>query len=126
MERCFSVVKNATPAEVEKEIRAQIDKMISMGIRPGHIDTHMGTLYGSEEFAKVYLNVAMEYGIPAMTIEFTEPVIERYKQQGYPISDGNASFAANYTLPKLDDFFAVPNGNTYEEKKENFIILLNL
>lgn len=116
----MSVVKNATPEEVETEVRAQIDKMISLGIRPGHIDTHMGTLYGSVGFAKAYLNVAMEYGIPAMAIEFSGPVLERFRAQGYPITDDMVAFAAGYTLPKLDDFFAVPNGKTYEEKMTNF------
>lgn len=120
----LSVVKNASPAEVEKEIRAQIDKFISLGIKPGHIDTHMGTLYGSLEFTKAYLNVAMEYGIPAMTIEFTEPVVERFRQQGYPITDELLAFASNYTLPKLDDFWAAPNGKTYEEKKAKFMELV--
>jgi chitin disaccharide deacetylase len=44
------VVINATPQEVEAEIRAQIDKMLELGYKPTHIDTHMGTLYGSPEF----------------------------------------------------------------------------
>ena len=38
------VVMHASPEEVEKEIRAQIDKAIAMGYQPNHIDTHMGTL----------------------------------------------------------------------------------
>jgi chitin disaccharide deacetylase len=49
------VVQNATPKEVETEIHAQIDKMLKMGYKPTHIDTHMGTLYGSPDFAKVFL-----------------------------------------------------------------------
>jgi chitin disaccharide deacetylase len=116
----MSVVKNASPEEVEKEVRAQIDKFISAGIRPGHIDTHMGTLYGSLGFAKAYLNVAMDYGIPAMAIEFTMPVLERFRAQGYPITDEMVAFASGYTLPKLDDFYSVPNGKSYAEKRANF------
>ena len=42
------VVMNATPREVDTEIRAQIDRMISLGLKPTHIDTHMGTLYGCQ------------------------------------------------------------------------------
>jgi predicted glycoside hydrolase/deacetylase ChbG (UPF0249 family) len=115
------VVKHATAAEVEKEIRAQIDKAISMGMKPSHIDTHMGTLYGSPEYVEVFLRVAEEYGIPANAIELSKPeVVEHFKSAGYPITDEVVKTMANYSLPKLDFFSSVPHGNTYEEKRENF------
>lgn len=47
------VVKSASAAEVEKEIRAQVERSISLGIRPGHLDTHMGTLYASAPFTEL-------------------------------------------------------------------------
>ena len=118
------VVQHATAEEVEKEIRAQIEKALSAGVKPGHIDTHMGTLYAKLGFTKAYLKVAMEYNIPAMVIEFTDDVIQRFKAQGYPITDELVTFAAGYSLPKLDDFWAVPPGKTYEEKKQNFFKLV--
>ncbi len=120
----IDVVKNASPKEVEMEIRAQIDKALALGVKPSHIDTHMGTLYGSVEFAQVYMKVAMEYGIPAMVIEFTDPVVARFREQGYPITDEMVAFASDYTLPKLDDFYAAPDGGTFEEKKQKFFELV--
>jgi chitin disaccharide deacetylase len=39
------VVKSATPAEVEKEIRAQVERALKVGIHPTHLDNHMGTLF---------------------------------------------------------------------------------
>jgi chitin disaccharide deacetylase len=118
------VVQNAKAEEVETEIRAQIDKALAFGVKPSHVDTHMGTLYGSLGFAQAYLKVAMEYNIPAMVIEFTDPIVERFRAQGYPITDEMLSFASEYTLPKLDDFYAAPDGGTYEEKKQNFYTLV--
>ncbi len=118
------VVQNATAEEVEKEIRAQIDKAISAGIKPGHIDTHMGTLYASLGFTKAYLKVAMEYNIPAMVIEFTKDVVEKFQGQGYPITKELIEFISNYTLPKLDAFYAALNGSSYQEKKQNFFKLV--
>ena len=53
------VVKHATAQEVDKEIRAQIDEALSLGVKPGHMDTHMGTVYGHPEFAKMYMNIAI-------------------------------------------------------------------
>ncbi len=35
------VVENATPEEVEKELRAQIEYTLSLGYHPDHMDTHM-------------------------------------------------------------------------------------
>src|SRR5690606_22315850 len=41
--------ERATPDDVEAEIRAQIEHAESMGIKPTHIDTHMGALYARPE-----------------------------------------------------------------------------
>jgi predicted glycoside hydrolase/deacetylase ChbG (UPF0249 family) len=118
------VVSHASPEEVEKEIRAQIDRSIKMGLHPTHIDTHMGTLYSRVDYAEVFFKVAMDYDIPANVIEFTPTRVEKFRKQGYPITEKMIENAGNYTLPKLDDFFSVPNGKTYEEKKANFFKLI--
>ncbi len=57
------VAKNATADEVEREIRAQVERALKMGIHPTHLDSHMGTLF-TAEFFPVYAKVAHEYGIP--------------------------------------------------------------
>ena len=109
---------------VEKEIRAQIEKALAAGVHPGHLDTHMGTLYGSAGFAQVYLKTAMAYHIPAMVIEFTPSVVKRFRQQGYPITDEMVKFVSSYTMPKLDDFYAAPEAATYAGKKQKFFALV--
>lgn len=115
------VVMNATAEEVKKEIKAQIDKAIAMGHNPSHIDTHMGTLYGHPAFVKAFFEVAVEYGIPANAIELSDPeVVKNFRAQGYPLTDDVVKLAANYPLPKVDNFTSAPNGKTYEEKVENF------
>lgn len=60
------VVENATPDEVESEIRAQVEQALSMGFRPTHLDSHMGTLFADPEFLDRYIKVGIEYGIPVM------------------------------------------------------------
>jgi predicted glycoside hydrolase/deacetylase ChbG (UPF0249 family) len=60
------VVKNASPDEVEKEIRAQLDRARSMGFEPTHLDSHMGTLFATPQFIERYLKVGMEEKIPVM------------------------------------------------------------
>ncbi|WP_372948154.1 ChbG/HpnK family deacetylase [Mariniphaga sp.] len=120
------VVMNATPQEVEMEIRAQIDKMLALGLTPTHIDTHMGTLYGSPEFLKVFLKVAEEYKIPANAIDLSNlKVAAFYREVGYPVNEEVIEMIGNYHLPHLDNFGSVPKGATYEEVKNNFYKLVN-
>ncbi|MCF6223233.1 MAG: polysaccharide deacetylase family protein [Flavobacteriaceae bacterium] len=116
-----AVVAHATVEDIEKEIRAQIEKSIALGHRPDHIDTHMGTLYGHPSFVKVFFKVAEEYGIPANVIDLSNPeVIDIFKARGFPIDESVIKLVESYTLPKLDFFTSAPKGNTYEEKIENF------
>ncbi|MEX0882187.1 MAG: polysaccharide deacetylase family protein, partial [Cyclobacteriaceae bacterium] len=57
------VVKNASPDEVEKEIRAQIERALDMGLKPTHLDSHMGTLFYHTPFLERYIKVGVEYEI---------------------------------------------------------------
>lgn len=50
--------------EAEREIRAQIEKAISMGIHPTHVDSHMGMLFERPDLFAVYVKVAREYKLP--------------------------------------------------------------
>jgi len=61
------VAKHATPAEVEKEIRAQVELALKVGIHPTHLDSHMGTLFNPAYFP-VYVKVAREYGLPFLAV----------------------------------------------------------
>lgn len=64
---CAQVTANASPEEVEMEIRAQIKAANQMGIIPTHLDSHMGCVfYGRPEYLKSYLKIAQELNIPAM------------------------------------------------------------
>ncbi len=110
----------AKPAEIETEIRAQIERAISRGIRPSHVDTHMGTLYARPDYTEVYCRVAAEYRIPAMVLEPSPKIIEKFRQRGIAPSELMQKVLDEYPLPKLDDFDSVPEGKTYAEKLENF------
>lgn len=60
------VVRHATPDEVDREIRAQLDRAEKMGFHPTHLDSHMGTLFANQEFLEKYLRLGMEKKIPVM------------------------------------------------------------
>ena len=50
--------------EAEREIRAQIERAIAMGIHPTHLDSHMGVLFARPDLFAVYVKVAHEYKLP--------------------------------------------------------------
>jgi chitin disaccharide deacetylase len=60
------VAKHASPDEVEKEIRAQLDRAKTMGFEPTHLDTHMGTVFATPAFLERYIKVGIENHIPIM------------------------------------------------------------
>jgi len=50
--------------EVRRECRAQIERAILWGFDVSHLDSHMGTLQLRPEFFDVYLELAVEFGLP--------------------------------------------------------------
>lgn len=58
--------KNAKPAEVEKEVRAQIERALAFGIKPTHLDSHMGSLFASPELFAIFQKIGREYGMPVL------------------------------------------------------------
>ncbi len=58
------LVARAKPAEIERELRAQIDRALALGIRPTHVDSHMGALFTAPEIMAVYVKVAHDYHLP--------------------------------------------------------------
>lgn len=50
--------------EARKELRAQIERAILWGFDVSHLDSHMGTLQLRPEFFDIYLELAVEFGLP--------------------------------------------------------------
>lgn len=50
--------------EVRRELRAQIERAILWGFDVSHLDSHMGTVQLKPEFFDVYLDLAVEFGLP--------------------------------------------------------------
>ena len=64
-----SVAKNANPAEIERELRAQVDRALALGIRPTHVDSHMGTLFATPALVATYMRVARDYRLPFLALK---------------------------------------------------------
>jgi predicted glycoside hydrolase/deacetylase ChbG (UPF0249 family) len=61
-----AVYFKASADEVDKEIRAQLDRALTMGFVPTHLDSHMGTLFAKPSYLEKYINLGIEKKIPVM------------------------------------------------------------
>jgi predicted glycoside hydrolase/deacetylase ChbG (UPF0249 family) len=61
-----AVYFSASADDVDKEIRAQLDRATAMGFTPTHLDSHMGTLFAKDAFMEKYLKLGIEKQIPVM------------------------------------------------------------
>ncbi len=97
----MGTIQAAKPEEVGKEVRAQIEHALRLGLKPSHLDSHMGTLYYHPGFFQATMQAAEEYDIPFMLMNMTERNIKRWgkpesfdeaaaedlKKRGYPMID---------------------------------------
>lgn len=61
-----SLYSYARPGEVEKEIRAQIERAKQFGIDPTHFDAHMGCLFATPEYLQLLIKLGREYKVPVL------------------------------------------------------------
>lgn len=59
-----SAIAHLKTDEVERELRAQVERAQAMGIHPTHLDSHMGTLFSRPDLFAIYVKVAHEYKLP--------------------------------------------------------------
>jgi predicted glycoside hydrolase/deacetylase ChbG (UPF0249 family) len=63
------VAAKAKPAEVELELRAQVERALALGIHPTHLDSHMGSLFTTPELIATYVKVAHSYHLPFLALK---------------------------------------------------------
>lgn len=116
------VVEHSSADEVELEIRAQVDRALTMGFKPTHLDSHMGTLFATPEFLARYINVGVELGIPVMfpgghnfyaLQDYGERAADEARQTGRQI------WAAG--LPVLDDLHNASYDWPRADKVANYV-----
>jgi predicted glycoside hydrolase/deacetylase ChbG (UPF0249 family) len=96
------VARNAKAIEVEKELRAQVERAKQFGIDPTHFDTHMGSVLTSVDIAKVYVKLGHEYKVPVL---MSGGVLKAFL--GAELKDVGAEndvLADNVVMAQPDDF----------------------
>jgi predicted glycoside hydrolase/deacetylase ChbG (UPF0249 family) len=115
------VVQHASPDEIDKEIRSQLDRARNMGFEPTHLDSHMGTLFATPEFLDKYLRLGMEQKIPVMFPGGHNTMIAKETgNKGITLEQttalGKMLWAAG--LPVLDDLHNISYGFPYPKNKK--------
>lgn len=62
---------HATTAAVDRELRAQLDRALALGLDVTHIDSHMLTTF-TPAYLPIYLGLALEYRLPAFAFRHDE------------------------------------------------------
>ena len=118
------VVSHASPNEVEAEMRAQVDKAIAMGIRPTHLDSHMGTCF-QPTYIDRYVKVGIEKQIPILIFGGHMQHIGAEAGQFKPLLRTLAEQVWSAGLPVIDDLVTQPTqARDYAERKEELKTLL--
>ncbi len=118
------VVERATADEFETEIRAQVDKALAMGIRPTHLDSHMGTCF-QQPFIERYVKVGVEKGIPILMFGGHMQHVRAEAGEFVPLIRTLAERLWAAGLPVIDDLVTQPTkANDYEQRKQQLIALL--
>ncbi len=119
-------VVNAEVEDVRRELDAQILAARTTGFTPTHLSGYFGTVFSRQDLTAVFLAASQKYWIPAPIVELTPELIERFRQEGYPVDDAMIQLIANYPLPKLDDLQVFPIADSYDRTRDNFCQLLTI
>jgi predicted glycoside hydrolase/deacetylase ChbG (UPF0249 family) len=110
------VAANVRAAEVDLELRGQIDRALQFGVPLTHLDTHMGALLARPDLVEVYARLALDYNLPILFVRDREGRIAKQ----YPAV---AERAAEITkeldakgLPILDSVLQFYGGNSHEQR----------
>jgi chitin disaccharide deacetylase len=98
-----------TPPDAEAEVRAQIARARAVGIRPTHLDTHMGVMFGNPALFEVLLKVARENGLPArLAKDFLQhsPALAALIQPSDVVIDRRVTIDPSVPAAQWTDFYA--------------------
>lgn len=118
------VVPRANADEVEREIRAQLARAEAMGLKPTHLDSHMGTLFARPEYFERFLKVGVEKQIPVLACggHLTHALLEN----GDAVAQLKPLIPRiwNAGLPVIDDLHTASYGWPPAEKTRRLVDLL--
>ncbi len=115
---------HATADEVERELTAQIEHALALGVPISHLDTHMGTCFARADFLEVYVNLGLKYKLPVLVMRNT--TILRQFPAPQEVIRGMKDIARtleNNQLPVLDSVNMYYAGGSAQQKRSYYFNL---
>ncbi len=119
------VITQATPDEIDREIRAQLARARKLNIPITHLDSHMGTLFARPDYFEKYVTLGVENQIPILVAggHLTHTKVENPGAAGRLMQWIPKIWDAG--LPVIDDLHTGTYGWKPEEKEAKLIELLS-
>jgi predicted glycoside hydrolase/deacetylase ChbG (UPF0249 family) len=113
-----NVLRHASSDEVEKEVKAQIERAEMYGMKATHVDSHMGTLFMGK-YVGAYTRQAKAHNLICMMPKPTRQMIALGKVMGNDVQKIFAELAPQgYVF--LDELVQRVDGRTLEQRKKAY------
>ena len=115
------VAEHAKVAEVEIELRAQIERAKQFGVPLTHLDTHMGALISRPDLLEVYVKLGLEYDLPVLFARDSDGRMAREYPAMVKQGEKLRGLLDERQFPVLDHIAQFYGGETHEERRENYM-----
>ena len=119
------LIQNATAQDIEKELRAQIERGAQFGLAPTHLDSHMFSLVAKPDFLQVYLELSRTYKLPILLNQAFIQRTARYDISPY-VTDADILVDQLYSAEPADYEDGLPNfyAHTLENLQPGLSVIL--
>jgi len=118
------VAAHASADEIEKEIRAQVDRARTAGLPITHLDSHMGTLFARADYFERLVRISTELQLPFLAVGGHATHAARENPEAITQFQPWIAKIWNAGLPLLDDLHTDSYGWPAAEKTERFLKVL--
>ncbi len=108
----------ADPEAAQLELEAQVERAVAAGVRPTHLDTHMGTV-AHPKLIPAYIQLALKHRVPIMMFRFDEAgwrstglgeaavqmavgMVQQLEEMGFPLLDHLHQMPLDASEERLD------------------------
>lgn len=118
-----AVAANAKAAEVEIELRAQIERANQFGIPFTHLDTHMGALVTRADILEVYVRMGLEYNLPVLFVKASRRTPQSAAEYPALVEKGVelGKMLEAKKLPILDGLEQYYSGESFEFRRNLYL-----
>jgi len=113
--RNAEAVAKAKVEEVRLELESQVKRSFRFGLRPSHLDTHMGVVYLRPDFLESYIKVAINNNLIPMLVKPSSEIVAKAKESGLPIQE-IVKIISGLNLPMLDNLISGTKGSNLQER----------